>query len=270
MINPPLNYTGSKFKLLEQLLPLFDYTKNYFIDLFCGGGSVYCNVLDKYERILINDKIPELIEIHKNLIHNPDEFVQKTKSYCPKKDDPEAYDLLRKDFNNEKTPEKLLALMLSCTNNMLRFNQKFLFNQTFGKRSWNDNTQIKVDEFVKHTQNYKDKIYFSSKDFFEIIPKKASMVYADPPYTNTDAGYNCFWNQTLEDKLYQYLLDLDKNGSSFMLSGVLGKHTKEKESKIINKLIEDGYKWKILDHNYNKVSRQKEEKVSQEVVIYNF
>lgn len=270
MINTPFNYTGNKFSLLNQILPHFDYSKNYFIDLFCGGGSIYTNVLDKYERILINDKIPELIEIHKNLIQDPINFTQKTKSICPKKDDPDAYDLLRKDFNQEKNPEKLWALMLSCTNNMLRFNQKFQFNQTFGKRSWNDNTQTKVDNFVQHTQQFKDKIYFSSKDFFEIIPKKASMVYADPPYTNTDAGYNCYWNQALEDKLYQYLLELDKSGSSFMLSGVLGKHLKEKESKIINQLIDDGFNYKILDHNYKKVARQKEEKTSQEVIIFNY
>lgn len=27
MIETPFNYTGSKFKLLEQILPEFDYTK---------------------------------------------------------------------------------------------------------------------------------------------------------------------------------------------------------------------------------------------------
>ena len=48
-VNPPMNYTGSKFKLLEQILPEFDYTKPYFVDLFMGGGSVYTNVVDKYE-----------------------------------------------------------------------------------------------------------------------------------------------------------------------------------------------------------------------------
>ena len=52
MIETPFNYTGSKFKLLEQLLPEFDYTKPYFVDLFCGGGSVYTNVVDKYEKLI--------------------------------------------------------------------------------------------------------------------------------------------------------------------------------------------------------------------------
>jgi site-specific DNA-adenine methylase len=61
MIQTPLNYTGSKFKLLEQILPQMDYTKSHFIDLFCGGGSVYTNVLDKYDKILANDIISDLI-----------------------------------------------------------------------------------------------------------------------------------------------------------------------------------------------------------------
>ena len=38
-IEPPLNYTGSKFKLLEQLIPMFDYSKSYFVDIFTGGGQ---------------------------------------------------------------------------------------------------------------------------------------------------------------------------------------------------------------------------------------
>jgi len=57
MIETPFNYTGSKFKLLEQLLTEFDYTKTTFVDVFCGGGSVYTNVLDRYDRIIINDII---------------------------------------------------------------------------------------------------------------------------------------------------------------------------------------------------------------------
>ena len=59
-INTPFCYTGSKFKLLEQIIPVFDYSKNTFVDLFTGGGSVYTNVLDKYEKIIVNDIIKDL------------------------------------------------------------------------------------------------------------------------------------------------------------------------------------------------------------------
>ena len=33
MIETPFNFTGSKFKLLNQLLSDFDYTKNNFVDV---------------------------------------------------------------------------------------------------------------------------------------------------------------------------------------------------------------------------------------------
>jgi len=126
-VNTPFNYTGSKFKLLEQILPEMDYTKNYFVDLFCGGGSVYTNIVDKYDKVLVNDIISELIGIHTNLLES-DNIIEQTKLLCPSKGDKESYLKLREDFNKDKTPERLWALMLCCTNNLMRFNTKGEFN----------------------------------------------------------------------------------------------------------------------------------------------
>lgn len=36
----PFNYTGAKYKLLPQLLPLFPDRIDNFVDLFGGGGSI--------------------------------------------------------------------------------------------------------------------------------------------------------------------------------------------------------------------------------------
>lgn len=54
-VNTALNFTGSKYKLLEQIIPEMDYTKKFFVDLFSGSGVVGFNVVDKYEKILTND-----------------------------------------------------------------------------------------------------------------------------------------------------------------------------------------------------------------------
>lgn len=43
-IKSPLNYTGSKYKLLSQLMPLFPKNISTFVDLFTGGGTVALNV----------------------------------------------------------------------------------------------------------------------------------------------------------------------------------------------------------------------------------
>lgn len=40
MIECPLNYTGNKAKLIDQILPMFPADIHRFVDLFCGGG--YC------------------------------------------------------------------------------------------------------------------------------------------------------------------------------------------------------------------------------------
>ena len=37
LIKSPLNYTGGKFKLLPQILPLFPDNIDTFVDLFAGG-----------------------------------------------------------------------------------------------------------------------------------------------------------------------------------------------------------------------------------------
>jgi len=265
-INGYLNYTGNKFKLLEQILPEMDYSKDYFIDLFCGSFVVGANLVTKYDKILANDIISELIQIHK-LILESDDIINKTKLVCPDKSDKNAFLNLRTSFNKEKTPEKLFALILSCTNNLMRFNKKFEFNQTFGERTFNTNTQKKIDEYCNSIRPYKNKIIFSSKHFENVNIIKPSMVYMDPPYSNTEAGYNSYWNKDDDIKLYEYCKKLDKNGSSFMISGSLNHDGKN--CLLLDKLISDNYIVKELVFDYNKVSR-KGKKENQEIIIKNY
>lgn len=269
MINSVFNYTGNKFKLLDQILPLFDYEKKYFVDIFAGGGSVWSNVIDKFDKILVNDIIKDLIDIQRLLYSDPEHIIKLTKDICVGKDDKEGFLSLRKSYNENKSPEKLWALILSCTNNMIRFNKKIEFNQTYGKRTWNDNTTKKVNKFVEHISNY-DNVIFISKNFYDINIKKPTMVYLDPPYLESEAGYNNYWSKELDKKLYNYIINLDKNGSSFALSGIIGEHKNGKRSKLIDMLIHDGFNYKILDFDYEKVARNKNIKNSKEVLIYNY
>lgn len=278
-IETPFNYTGSKFKLLEQLLPEFDTTKSTFVDVFCGGGSVYTNVLDKYEKIIANDIITDLIGIHKGLLQS-DEIVNKTKLLCPCKDNPVGYGTLRENYNTNPSPEGLWALMLTSTNNMMRFNQKFKYNQTFGKRSWNDNTTKKVNNFTEHIRKFKDNLVYLSTEFENIDIQSDMMIYLDPPYGRiknedgtigkkqiSEAGYNAFWKQEDDLKLYDFIKKIDSIGASFMVSGVL--HHDGKTCWMLDKLIADGFKYKEIEYDYNKVSR-KGNKETTEIIITNY
>lgn len=274
-----MNYTGSKYKLLEQIVPLFDYTKPNFVDLFCGSFVVGANVLDKYDKIVGNDIISELVGIHKGLLES-DDIVRKTKEICPSKDDQEAFLKLREKFNVERKPEQLWALMLCSTNNIMRFNQKMMYNQSFGLRSYNDNTQRKVDEWCPHIRKYKDKIRFISSNFNDVVLSKNAFYYIDPPYAYicdengdmlnkqiSEAGYNAFYKKEDDINLYNYIKKIDEIGTTFCISGTL-QHD-GKTSWILNKLINDGFKKVIMNFNYNKVSR-KGDKETIEVIVKNF
>lgn len=265
-IEPPFSYTGSKYKLLEQLLPKLDYNKEIFIDVFAGGGSVYTNVLDKYKAIIVNDIIGDLVNIHKSLMES-DIIIDSTKKLCPSKEDQDSFLKLREDYNNNPSPEKLWALMLSSTNNMIRFNQKFKYNQTFGKRTWNKNTEEKTLNFVTHIRPYKNKVKYISKNFNDVAIVENGMYYIDPPYSNSEAGYNAFWKKDDDDKLYKYIHSINDRKASFMISGVLSHD--DAPCLLLENLIKDGFTYDKMEFDYNKVSR-KGKKETTEIIIYNY
>lgn len=277
--NSPMNYTGSKFKLLGELLENFDYTKNKFYDLFTGSFVVAGNVLDKYDKIYANDIIEDIVKIHSSILES-DDIINKVKEICPKKGESELFLKLRESYNNEKTPEKLWTLMLSSNNNMMRFNKKFLYNSTYGNRGWNSSIEQKTNLWIDHIRPYKDKVEFTSVGFRDVEIMKDCFYYCDPPYGyimkddgtmgNTqisEAGYNNYYNKQDDIDLRDYLHKIDEIGSTFMISGML-EHD-NKKCWITNKLIEDGFNYKILEYNYNRVSK-KGNKKTVEVIIFNF
>lgn len=278
-INSYMNYTGSKYKLIQNgLLDEMDYNKNHFIDLFTGGGSVFINVVDKYDTLICNDIIKDVISIHKEIIYNGEDFVNKVKELSP--NDKESFLKLRDNYNQIHTADALFALMLSSTNNMMRFNLKMNYNQSYGERCFNPSTEKKINEFIEHITPYKDKLIFKSESFENIIPTNPSMIYADPPYgycinngeitskSISEAGYNSIWKKEHDIKLYNYLNKLDKDGHSFVMSNVW-EHDGN-TSWICEKLIGDGFKCKELAFDYSKVSRNKIDKGTVEVIIKNF
>ena len=269
-VEPPLNYTGSKFKLLPQLIPIFDKTKKRFVDLFAGGGSVYANVLYLYDSILVNDIIKDLIEIHKIMANDPKrEFASSVKVLLRSVYDRLSYEKLRQSYNDNPTPQKLFALMLSCTNNMLRFSKKFKFNQTYGERGWNTSILEKYNSFCSSVECNRQKIEFCSKDFTELISviNRNDFVYADPPYTDTGAGYNCYWDDLHEKNLLDFLQKIDKIGATFCLSGTILHDNKE--GWLVKEMINKGFNYKNITCDYNGVSR-KGEKSTQEVIVSNY
>ena len=300
IIKSPLNFTGGKYKLLPQLLPLFPKKINSFIDLFCGGCNVSLNI--DADKIICNDNDNKLIELLsffqknsftdlfqkiKKIISNYGLSDSQEKGYkfyrCNSSDGLGRYNKrsflsLRSYFNslsikNEDYYLILYTLIIFSFNNQIRFNSKGQFNIPVGKRDFNIRMQNKLKVFLSAIKQ--KNIIFMNNDFSQINPnelKESDFVYADPPYLITCATYNeRGWNEIQEKKLLEYLDNLTKKGIQFALSNVIT--TDNKTNYILKCWLEDNKKYNCYHLNFSyKNSNYQKKNIgkSDEVLITNY
>ncbi len=136
-VKSPLNYTGGKYKVLPQIIPLFPKTST-FIDLFGGGGNVAANA--KADTIIYNDinnRVVQILEaFKKNTVGDMLSYIDiLIDRYGLSKDNTEGFFKIRTDYNTsiEKDPIMLYTIICYAFNNQIRFNSKGEYNLPFGK-----------------------------------------------------------------------------------------------------------------------------------------
>lgn len=262
----PLNYTGNKFRLLEQMQPFFPKDINIMVDLFCGGATVGLNTECKEVYFIDNDqnvigllkffgkqnfdillyKLETLVESYhlSNTYRNgikvyKNQIVDKNSNNGLKEYNKEGFYKLRNDYNSleDKTTEEaytmLYLLLLYGFNNDLRFNSKGEFNLPIGKTDLNKANVQKLKNYLQKIKTIKAHYIcaeFDSKKVKDIICK-ADFVYMDPPYLITNATYNESnrWNNLCEHRLLNLIDSLIESDKSFVLSNVLSKKNKMNE-----------------------------------------
>lgn len=306
MIQSPLNYTGGKYKLLPQILPLFPKDINLFVDLFCGGCNVGINV--NSNRVIYNDLNENLLYLY-NTFKNLDkesvlewiyEIIEKYELSLVSKYGYEYYQCesskglgdynrdkflkLRADFNEKHQKGNfdyyyyvmLYVIIVYAFNNQIRFNSNGDFNLPVGKRDFNKKMEQKLIDFIDriHEQNCS----FTCCDFreFDISALTSQdFVYVDPPYLITCATYNeqGGWDETAEKDLLVFLDNLNSKKIRFALSNVL--RSKGKENTILIEWLNkntDKYKVVPLNYSYSNSNYQTKDRtsVSEEVLIINY
>ena len=275
LIKSPMNYTGGKYKLLPQILPLFPNDINTFVDLFAGGLDVSINVNAK--RVIANDYNKPIIDLYKAFqSHTYSDILlhieNRISMFKLSKTNKEGYLQFRELYNKEKNPLDLYVLICYSFNNQIRFNLSGGYNMPFGKdkSEFNDRLRERLPIFKDKI----DKLFLYNNSFEDVkVDKlnKGDFVYADPPYLITIASYNESggWNETLEHKLYSKLDEVNERGVKFALSNVLTH-----KGKSNNILIEWSKKYNIhrLNVNYSNCNYQTKDKFSKsdEVLITNY
>ena len=266
VLQSPLNYTGSKSKVIEKLRPLFPSGANRCFDIFCGGGGFFINTLSDFEQTIANDKLSPLIYFYKWLqITSWEEVLCTICYYNISKTSQEEYLKLRDRYNRTRSPIDFFILCCCCTNNMSRFNSSGGFNQTWGKRNFNTSTGERLKLF--HEKLYRNEaITFSCCDFGSLSIGSGDFVYLDPPYFKTGAGYNLRWTTVEENRLCDYLDKLDGEGIKFLLSNV------SEYNGIVNPNLRRFQRYDVIDLegvDYQKASKSKIH-TSREIVVKNY
>lgn len=297
----PINYTGNKYRLLEEIKERSPHKIKKMLDLFCGSGTVGLN-FETEETFFVDNNI-YLINLLKylneisfeKLVFKIEKLINKynlTNSYKSKISYPKnefkeknqnGYLKLRKHYNllinknTSKANTMLFLLLLYSFNGNMRFNKKEEFNMPLGKTDLNKTTIKKLKIFFEKTKG--KKLNYLCEDFcnekIKEIIKKVDFIYIDPPYLITTAVYNETnnWNEEKEKKLLKlidYIISIKK---PFILSNVIEKAGKE--NIILKKWLQKNVEKVNLDYinfSYGNAHYHKKDKSNSEieVMIYNY
>lgn len=234
IVQSPLNYTGSKTKMvpiIKQHLPQERIAT--FIDLFGGGFNVGINI--QAERILYNDINPFVEGLIKSFSADAYEYLlyvsRLIQKYELKPNGREGYTALRNKYNStpipQRDPRMLYTLVLYGFQQQIRFNTDHGFNNPVGSRWFNE---CLLSKFITFARCSKAKnVVYSNASFERLADQigRDSFIYADPPYRSTLGVYNDGkrgfegWTLEHEQRLCRFLDQAARIGARFMLSYVL-------------------------------------------------
>lgn len=265
----PLNYSGSKDKIVKDIIKYIPEDTKTFVDAFGGAFNVGINV--DTEKVVYNELNKYVYDIIKMLLEEDEEnLIKKIEDTVLKHNlkarNKEAYINFRNYYNNvEKTPLNLYVLSLYSFSNYIRFSKTEKMNMPVGKQEYNKTIVERIHNFKPYAKEVE--LYnLNYKDIeLDNLNSEDTLFYFDPPYIVTTAVYNekgnhtDGWSEQDEKDLLSYIENLDKKGYKFILSNIIKQDDKE------NNLLVDF----INRNNYDLINIRKFRK-REEIIVKNF
>lgn len=240
VLRAPIRWAGSKKILLNEMLAVFDNSKDVYVEPFLGSGVVLINTLNNnvFKRYYVNDINENIIAFYQLLKESPDELIKGIRKICAQYNHKESmdekcdfYKLKRDSYNRNrlKPLSKTITfwfLMAAGFNGVYRVNSERKFNVPCGKRE-----KIICDErYLKKVSQLIQNVVFLCMDYQEFldyvrkIEQEANcFLYCDPPYIPaTDSMENqiLYTQQCFAHKCFvEYMVGINAmEESSFMIS----------------------------------------------------
>ena len=226
----PLNYSGSKDTLVNDIIKILPKHVDTFVDAMGGAFNVGANIV-AMNNVVYNEYNQFVFDVVKMLINTPkDEMHQNVvdvvNKYGLTKANKGAYLSLRKHYNQTPSSLELFVLQIYAFQNMIRYNSALKMNTPVGNNEYSEGIKNRIYSFRTKTESVE--LYNCSYEDLDLSSfNKDTVFYFDPPYYITTAEYNDGkrgmkgWGIEQESALLKYLSELDKMGYKFILSNVI-------------------------------------------------
>lgn len=197
-------YAGSKLHFIERFNTItsgLDCTT--YVEPFFGSGAVFFNLTKEYDKYVINDVNPHVINAvmsFKNGTYEQYEAVLQlvARDFGNIRESKESYYNFRNWFNekyfgknNDVITEGFMfhMLMNSCINSLVRIGPNG-FNQSYGNRLF----VVDRKTFVELNERLNKNVVITSKNYTDVIKEHDSsrtLFFLDPPYfVRNEVGYH--------------------------------------------------------------------------------
>lgn len=187
---PFLKWAGNKYRILENIQQLLPPGKR-LIEPFAGSAAVFLNT--DYDRYLVSDSNPDLINLYNTLKQEGSDFIQYCRRFFSEKNNSsEAYYRLREQFNRSTDIHKRSALFLYLNrhgyNGLCRYNASGGFNVPFGRYKKPYFPQKEMLFFHEKSPRAQFKVASFEKTMQQA--KSGDVIYCDPPYVPLSSSAN--------------------------------------------------------------------------------
>lgn len=227
----PIRYQGNKQSLIPIILENIPDVKECprMIDAFGGSATVAINMPQSFR--VYNELSTPVFEIVQLLAtQDPKKTLSQikrvVKKWCLTNSSEKNYDAFREYVQKKRSPLLHYVAHRHAYSNLLRFNQKGIYNVPFGDRGLLgkfDEVEVELTDFYNRMQG----VHLTNMRYNQLLAKVYTQLnsntfcYFDPPYLASGAMQYGKWTERNEQNLLATLAWLNKQGCPWMLSNVI-------------------------------------------------
>ena len=207
-IKSPLNYTGGKYKILDDIIPCFPKNIGTFVDLFGGGFNVGINI--NSDKIIYNDHNIFLAQMFEYFKQEGINIIKKIHSRIQEfelsDENQEGYLALRREYNKNRvasddTSDDTILPLAPCGRGRIcrRVSSRANSGEGYFASDGQCRNSDSLDLFILTCYSFNHQIRFNSKHEF-----------------NTPFGKNrSEYNKTIEENLINFINSLQSKNIEF-------------------------------------------------------